>query len=101
MKKIVYAFNIISALPSMLVVPLLPFVFILVQGEGRVPGYFHESAVKILMFVYPLLLIGCVIASIKLTRKDRPKPALPISLLPLVAFALLFFAFYFGGVQLR
>lgn len=101
MKKIIYAFNIIAALPAALVVPLLPFVFILIHDEGRIPGLLHENAVKILMFVYPLALLCCVTGAIKLTRQARLRPAMVLSLIPLVIFMLLAAIFFFGGVRLR
>jgi hypothetical protein len=101
MKKFIYISNIISALPAIIVVPLVPFIFILIEGEGRIPGYLHEYAVRMLMVIYPLSLIACLVGSIKLMRLGVLRPALIVSLLPLLVFFLLFSFFYFGGVVLR
>lgn len=101
MKKLVYTCNILSALPATLVVPLLPFVFILIEGQGEIPGLLHENLVKILMFVYPVALIICVVLAIRLMRADKVGPALWFSLVPLGVFLLLCGVFIGGGVNLR
>ena len=100
-KRVVYVFNILSALPAVLVVPLVPFVFFLIDGEGKVPGYLHENAVRVLMLLYPLVLVSCLVLSIRWTRAGRVRAAIPVSLTPLLVFALLAACFYFGGVVLR
>ncbi len=101
MKKIITISNIFSALPAIIVVPLVPFIFILIDGEGKIPGYLHEYAVRILMIAYPASLIACLPGSIKLMRLGSLQSALAVSLLPLLVFFLLFGFFYFGGVVLR
>jgi hypothetical protein len=100
-KKLVYVTNIIAALPALLIVPLVPFIFILIVGEGRIPGFFHEYALRALMVLYPITLIACVVGSIRLLRRNRTVPAFWISLCPLVVFILLAATFWFGGVVLR
>lgn len=101
MRKLVYAGNILSTLPAAIVVPLVPFIFILIDSEGRIPGYFHEYALRFLMVLYPLVLIACLIGSIRMLRRDRVRPALIVSLIPLLVFGLLFTTYFFGGVVLR
>jgi hypothetical protein len=101
MRKLVYAGNILSSIPAALVVPLVPFIFILIQGEGRIPGHFHEYLLRGLMVLYPLALIGCLVSSIRLLRRNRPRPALWISFIPLAIFGLLLWTFLAGGVVLR
>jgi len=100
-RKLIYASNIISALPTLIVVPLVPFIFILIVGEGKIPGFFHEYALRTLMVLYPVALIACVIGSLKLLRRDQMTQALWVSLLPLGIFALLVVTLLFGGVVLR
>ena len=101
MRKLVYTGNILSTLPAALVVPLVPFIFILIDGEGRIPGYFHENAVRILMVLYPLSLIFCLVMSIRLMRRDRMMPAAWLSFIPLGIFGLLTWTYIVGGVVLR
>ncbi len=101
MKKSIYVGNIISALPSLLVVPLVPFIFILIHGEGKIPGYFHEYLLRTLMVVYPLALIACVITSLKIGRQGNHQLAVWISLVPLAIFAALVATLVFGGIVLR
>lgn len=101
MRKLVYAGNIISTLPAALVVPLVPFIFILIDGEGKIPGYFHEYALRTLMVLYPLTLIACLFGSVRLLRSNQTRPALIVSLIPLLVFVLLLSTYLFGGVVLR
>ena len=101
MRKLVYTGNILSTIPAALVVPLVPFIFILIDGEGRIPGMFHENLLRGLMVLYPLALITCLWGSIRLLRRDRLKPALWISLLPLGIFGLIVLTYLTGGVVLR
>lgn len=101
MRKLVIAGNILSTIPAALVVPLVPFTFLLVDGEGRVPGYFHEYLLHVLMLAYPVVLIASLWLSTRLRRRDRLRPALGISLVPLGVFLLLAWTFLAGGVVLR
>jgi hypothetical protein len=101
MRKLAYIGNILSTLPAALVVPLVPFIFILIDGEGRIPGYFHENAVRILMVAYPLVLIFCLVMSIRWLRQDRVTPAIWLSFVPLGIFGLLVWTYVGGGVMLR
>ena len=101
MRKLVYAGNILSTLPAAIVVPLVPFIFILIDSEGKIPGYFHEYALRFLMVLYPLVLIASLVGSIKLLRQDHIRSALVVSLMPLLVFGLLFVTYFFGGVVLR
>ena len=100
-KKLVYIGNIISALPATLVVPLVPFIFILIDGEGRIPGMLHENMVRGLMVLYPIALLTCVICAIRFTRRGQVQLGMLVSLIPLFIFVSLFFVFYYGGVTLR
>lgn len=101
MRKLVYTGNILSTIPAALVVPLVPFIFILIDGEGRIPGYLHENLLRVLMVMYPVALIGCLWGSIRLLRRDRVTAALWISLVPLAVFGLLVLTYLAGGVVLR
>lgn len=101
MKKVVYSGNILSTLPALIVVPLVPFIFILIDGEGRIPGYFHEYTLRTLMIVYPLTLLGCLFGSLRLLRAGKAKAAAWVSFLPLAVFALLVLTYIQGGVVLR
>ncbi len=101
MRKLVYAGNILSTIPAALVVPLVPFIFILIADEGRIPGFFHENLLRFLMVLYPLALIACLWGSIRLLRRDRIRPALWISLIPLFIFGMLMLAYVTGGIVLR
>ncbi len=101
MKKLVYAGNILSAVPAALVVPLLPFTFLLIDGEGRVPGFFHEYLLRTLMLAYPVTLAACLWLSVRLLRRDRLRAALGTSLVPLGVFLVLLWTYLAGGVVLR
>lgn len=101
MKKLVYAGNILSAVPAALVVPLLPFTFLLIDGEGRVPGFFHEYLLRTLMLAYPVALAACLWLSVRLLRRDRLRLALGTSLVPLGVFLVLLWTYLAGGVVLR
>ena len=101
MRKLTYVGNILSTLPSLLVVPLVPFIFILIDGEGRIPGYFHEYSLRALMVAYPLILIACFFTTLRLLRANRERTAAWVSFFPLCVFALLVLVFVYGGVVLR
>ncbi len=101
MRKLTYTGNILSALPSLLIVPLVPFIFILISGEGKIPGYFHEYTLRILMVAYPLILVACFFATLKLLRANRERTAAWVSFVPLCVFGLLVLVFIYGGVVLR
>ncbi len=101
MRKLVYAGNILSAVPAALVVPLVPFTFLLIDGEGRVPGVFHETLLRILMLGYPPALAACLWLSVRLLRRGSTRAALGISLVPLGVFLLLLWTYLAGGVVLR
>ena len=101
MRKLVYAGNILSTLPAALVVPLVPFIFILIDNEGKIPGYFHEYALRTLMVLYPLVLIACLVGSVKMLRRNRIRYAMIVSFVPLLVFGLLFATYFYGGVVLR
>ena len=101
MRKLVYTGNILSTLPAALIVPLVPFIFILIDGEGRIPGHFHENALRILMVGYPITLIVCLLTSIRWMRQDRLSSAAWLSFVPLAIFGLLVWIFIAGGVRLR
>jgi len=101
MKKLVYSGNIISALPTLIILPLAPFIFILINGEGKIPGHFHEYALRTLMVVYPLSVVICVFFSIRLLRNGFQRAAAWVSFLPLGVFGLLLLTYLQGGVVLR
>ena len=101
MRKLIYSGNIISTLPALIVVPLVPFIFILIDGEGRIPGFFHEYSLRALMVIYPLTLIACLFGSLRLLRRGRVRTAAWISFLPLAVFGLLLWTYIGGGVVLR
>ena len=101
MRKLTYTGNILSALPSLLVVPLVPFIFILIDGEGKIPGYFHEYSLRILMVAYPVILIACFFGTLRLLRKNKERFAAWLSFVPLCVFGLLLLVYLYGGVVLR
>ena len=101
MRKLVYIGNILSTVPAALVVPLVPFTFLLIDGEGRIPGLFHEHLLRALMLTYPVTLAACLWLSVRLLRRDRPRAALGTSLVPLGVFLLLLWTYIAGGVMLR
>ena len=101
MRKLTYAGNILSALPSLLIVPLVPFIFILIDGEGKIPGYFHEYTLRFLMVAYPLILIACFFTTLKLLRANQDRIAAWVSFIPLCVFVLMFLVFIYGGIDLR
>ena len=101
LKKLVIAFTILSLVPAALVVPLVPFTFFLVDGEGRIPGYFHEYLLHFLMLAYPVILLACLWGARRLVRGGTLKLAVGISLVPLGVFLLLLWTFVWGGIVLR
>ncbi len=101
MNKLVTVFNILSAIPAALVVPLVPFTFFLVEGEGRVPGDFHEYLLHFLMVCYPVVWVLSLWGSRRLLRTGKSKPALGLSLTPFGVFLLLLWTYLAGGVVLR
>lgn len=100
-RKFVYAVNILATIPAALVLPLSPFIFILIQGEGRIPGFFHEYLLRFLMIAYPVALAICLFMSIRMLRANRVVDAFCYGLVPLMLFLILLFTFLFGGVVLR
>jgi len=103
MKRLVIALNIMAAVPGVILVPLAPFAFLIVDGEGRAPGWFHEYAVMALLAAYPLVLalgIGGSVWALRRGRLDRRWPPL-IAVLPALCALLLAWAFVDGGVRLR
>ncbi len=101
MRKLTYVGNILSALPSLLIVPLVPFIFILIDGEGKIPGYFHEYSLRALMVAYPLILLICFFGTLRLLKTNRERTAAWISFIPLSVFGLLIAVYVYGGVVLR
>jgi len=103
MNKLVIALNLAAGLPGVILVPLAPFAFLIVDGAGSVPGWFHEYAVMTLLAAYPAVLalgIGGSIWALRSGRIDRRWPPL-IAALPVVCAVLLAWAFIAGGVRLR
>ncbi|MBX2870209.1 MAG: hypothetical protein KTR18_16125 [Acidiferrobacterales bacterium] len=101
MRKLTYVGNILSALPSLLVVPLVPFIFILIDGEGKIPGFFHEYSLRTLMVAYPLILLACFFSTLRLLKTNKERLAAWISFIPLGVFGLLVAVYVYGGVVLR
>lgn len=101
MKKIILALNILSAIPGIIFIPLAPFTFFIVNGEGQIPGMLHEHAFMMLLLGYPFVLLGGVVGSIFTFHRERPRSAIIISISPLICAALLVWVFVSGGVQLN
>ncbi len=101
MKKLVWSFVILSAIPGIILIPLAPFTFFLVDGEGRVPGLFHEHAFMALLLLYPFLLAGCLWFAWFSLRRGRAGGALMASAAPFLCAVLLVWVFIAGGVQLN
>jgi len=104
MKKFTFALNIAAAIPGVILVPLSPFAFLIVDGEGRAPGWLHEYAVMALLASYPLMLAAGIGGSVWALRRARDRhrhlPPL-IAALPLLCALALAWAFIDGGVRLR
>ncbi len=100
-KKAVYALNILSAIPGILIVPLAPFAFLILDGEGRIPGLLHEHAFTALLLCYPFLLLGCIGFSVFSLRRGGGYGVLIVAALPLICALLLVWVFIIGGVRLR
>ena len=96
MKKLLITLNLLAGLPGIVLVPLAPFGFLLVEGEGRVPGFAHEYAVIALIIAYSVSLPVCIPLSLRARRR-----AFTVAALPLLLLALLVWAYVFGGVRLR
>lgn len=101
MKKLVYALNIASAIPGIILVPLAPFAFLIVEGEGRRPGLFHEYAVMALLVAYPFVLAAGIGGSLFALRRGGRRGALAAAALPLLCALSLVWVFVAGGVRLR
>jgi len=100
-KKLIVVFNIISVIPGIIFVPLVPFTFILVYGEGKIQGMLHENILKFLLIFYPFLLILCVFYSIRRYKVGDLNGSLILSVVPLLHAILIAAVFIFGGIQLR
>ena len=100
MNKLIYALNIVSAIPGIVIIPLAPFAFFIVNGEGLVPGLLHEYAFIALLLFYPFLLLGCLWFSLSSLRRGRSRRALIAGTSPLVCALLLVWLLVSGGVQL-
>ncbi len=100
-KKLLVVCNILSIIPGVILVPLTPFTFILIYGEGTVPGVWHENLLRILMLLYPFMLLGCLFLSVRLYRKKYQSQGLLVSLIPLFHAVLIAVVFQFGGIQIR
>lgn len=102
MKKLTIALNIAATVAGVVLVPLAPFAFLIVDGEGRVPGWFHEYAVMALLASYPLALAAGIGGSVWALRRARDRWLPPlIAALPLLCALTLAWAFIAGGVRLR
>lgn len=99
--KLVYAVIICSAIPGVIIVPLVPFTFLIVDGEGRVPGLLHEYAFMALLLAYPLLLLGGIFLAPRLLRGQRARHAMLVAVAPLACALLLVWVFVIGGIRLH
>lgn len=100
MKKFTYTLNILAAIPGVILVPLAPFAFLIVDGEGRAPGWLHEYAVMALLASYPVALAAGIGGSVWMLRRGHRRAPL-VAALPLLCALLLAWAFVAGGVRLR
>ncbi|NKB76860.1 MAG: hypothetical protein GKR96_07375 [Gammaproteobacteria bacterium] len=101
MKRLVTLFNILAIIPSIILVPLAPFTFILIHNEGSISGYFHEYLLQTLMVSYTFILVLCIFFSIALMRKGRTRIAVLLSILPTITTAAIALTYIFGGIHLR
>lgn len=103
MKKLTIALNIAATVVGVVLVPLAPFAFLIVDGEGRVPGWFHEYAVMALLASYPLALAAGIGGSVFALRHGGRgyRWAPRVAVLPLLCALLLVWVFIDGGVRLR
>lgn len=101
MKKLTYALNIAAAIPGVVLVPLAPFAFLIIDGAGRAPGWFHEYTVMALLASYPVTLAAGIGGSVFALRRGRRRLPVLIAALPLLCALALAWAFIDGGVRLR
>ena len=57
MKFLFYFTVSLALIPLLLVLPLAPFTFILVEGEGTIPGMRQEYIFHSLMIIYPIAAV--------------------------------------------
>ena len=96
-----YAINIVATLIGVVLVPLAPFAHLIVDGQGRIDGWFHERLFIALLFAYPFCLVGGVFGGVWLLRRAHLYRAYLVAALPLLCAALLVWTFIEGGVRLR
>ncbi|NKB64887.1 MAG: hypothetical protein GKR95_23150 [Gammaproteobacteria bacterium] len=101
MKRLITLFNILAIIPAIILVPLAPFTFILIEGEGSISGYFHEYLLKTLMVSYTFILVFCIYLSIRLMRRGQTQLALVLSTLPTLTTTAIVLTYLFGGIHLR
>ena len=101
MKKAVTILNILAVIPALIILPLCPFAFILIEGEGTIAGYFHENLLKTLMVSYPVILMAGVMSSVKLRKRNYDGWAVFMAALPSVISTSIVLVYLFGGIQLR
>jgi len=101
LNRITCALNIVAAVVGVVLAPLAPFAFLIVDGAGRVPGWFHEYAVMALLASYPFALAVGIGGSVFALRRAEPRLAVGVAALPLICALLLAWAFVAGGVRLR
>ena len=101
MKRLISLFNILSIIPAIILVPLAPFTFILIEGEGSIPGYFHETLLKTLMVAYTFVVVLCITFSIRSIKRNENLKALVLSIMPTLTTAAIVLTYLFGGIHLR
>ncbi len=99
--KFLFYFTIsLALLPLLLILPLAPFTFLLVEGEGTIPGMAQEYLFHTLMITYPVSAIICGYIAIKGFRKMPEFRYMIVGIVPLFLFTLLVAIFIVGGIQL-
>ncbi|MEM7196435.1 MAG: hypothetical protein AAF402_15975 [Pseudomonadota bacterium] len=100
MKLIAILLNLLAWIPLLIILPLAPFTFILVDGEGSIPGMSQEYAFHTLMISYPLVAIVCGYIAIRRYRLARYPQSALLAAPGILLFTLLLLIFLKGGIQL-
>ena len=100
MKFLFYFTVSLALIPLLLVLPLAPFTFILVEGEGTIPGMRQEYIFHSLMIIYPIAAVLCGYFAIKGFRRMPGLRHYVIGVVPLFLFIMLVAIFINGGIQI-
>ena len=100
-KRLIIVLLVLCSLPALVLVPLAPFTFLIIEGEGRIPGRTHEYLSMALLLTYPLVLIASGVLCVRQRRLEAFGLAAVYALLPMLWALLLVWVYLAGGVQLK